>query len=156
MQLNSIRGKNPKQRKVGRRQLKVRGNSPSHMQLIARTSGNVSLNSTVSHCCITINNSNKQQNYTAPAARSGKTWQAATHVDEVTKSCGTRTPEAVLHPPRASDMRGPVPDPRPPLGHSTRCFSAVCASVALFLFGIVSRPTPPSLPCPARASRITT
>lgn len=58
----------------------------------------------------------------------------------------------IFHLPRASDMRGPVPDPLPPLGHATRRLSAICASMALFCVWDRLEPTPPRSLVP-RASR---
>lgn len=58
----------------------------------------------------------------------------------------------VPHSPRASDMRGPVPDPLPPLGHNTRS-PRLFALLWLFSCLGLSRAHPASFPCPARASR---
>lgn len=58
----------------------------------------------------------------------------------------------IFHLPRASDMRGPVPDPLPPLGHATRRLSAVCAAMALFCVWDRLEPTQPRSLVP-RASR---
>lgn len=138
-------------------------NSPGHTQLILTTSRNVSVYSTLfslilftaaQQCHLYDNKAQSSRSPGQITPASGKDAKLDKQRHVLMKRqifLNANFAGCVSHSPRASDMRGPVPDPLPPLGHNTRCSSAVCASAALFLFGIVS--SPPRLVPLSRASQ---